>query len=725
MPEVYKNPSCSPEERTQDLLKRMTLEEKIGQMCQIDGHNDPEVWIKERNIGSFLHVTGEEALRLQRLAAGTRLGIPLIFGIDAIHGHAFHNGATVFPMPLALASSWNPEIARKVGRITAKEVISTGLHWTFSPVICLGRDIRWGRVDETFGEDPYLAGEMAAAMIKGYQGDNLSDPYSILACAKHFAAYGETQGGRDSTESDVSERKLRSIFLPPFKAAVDAGCATFMTAYQAIDGVPCSANRHLLTDILKDEWGFKGFIVTDWDNIGHMHRDQKVAASMEESSYRAVLAGNDMMMTTPEFYEIAIKLVKEGVIEEKCIDEACERVLLMKFKLGLFDDKRFVDLESNKVFIGCEEHKKAALESALESLVLLKNANNTLPLTKDVKRIAVIGPSADDVQAQLGDWSFGPRYYPEKPTIEYNDYDIKPIVTILEGLRKRAGSGTEVFYEKGCDILNPAEKNINAAVKTAESSDVVIAVIGDTVVLNGETRDRSALDLTGAQQELLEALKATGKPLVVVLVNGKPLTVPWVKENADALLEAWNPGMEGGNAVAAVLFGDFNPCGKLPVTFPYSMGQQPAFYNQYPGWHGERYIDVSPEPLFSFGFGMSYTNFEYSALTLSSKEYRVGEDIVVSVNVKNTGKYSGTEVVQVYVNDIYSSVTTPVKELKRFTRVSLNPGEEKKVEIKLPVSSLALINAECEYSVEPGDFEIMVGGSSRDCDLLKDIFKVL
>jgi beta-glucosidase len=726
MPEVYKNPSCSPEERTKDLLGRMTVEEKIGQMCQIDGHDNPEVWIKERNIGSFLHVVGEESLRLQKMASETRLGIPLIFGIDAIHGHAFCSGATVFPLPLALACSWNSELVKEAGSITAKEVILNGLHWTFSPVICLARDVRWGRVDETFGEDPYLAGKMAAAMIKGYQGENLSDSYSILACAKHFAAYGETQGGRDSSESDVSERKLRTIFLPPFKAAVDAGCATFMTAYQSIDGVPCSANRHLLNDILKDEWGFKGFVVTDWDNVGHMHRLQKVAASMEESSYKAVTAGNDMMMSTPEFFELAVKLVKEGVIEEKYIDEACKRILLVKFKLGLFDEKRYPDIQNNKMYIGCAEHKEAAYRSALESLVLLKNNNNTLPLSNEIKRIAVIGPSADDVQAQLGDWSFGPRYHPEKPTIEYNEYDTGPIVTILDGIRKRAGSEIEIYYEKGCDLIDPENKNIPAAMEVARNSDVVIAVVGDTVILNGETRDRSEINLTGAQIELLEAVKAAGKPVIVVLVNGKPLSIEWIKENADAILEAWNPGMEGGNAVASVLFGDFNPCGKLTITFPYSVGQQPTFYNQYPGWHGAgRYIDVSPEPLFPFGFGLSYTSFEYSDLQLSSKEYKTDDNIIVSVNVKNTGKYNGTEVVQVYLNDVYSSVTTPIKELKGFARVSLNPGEQKMVEIKIPVSSLALVNAECKYSVEPGEFEIMVGSSSRDCDLIKDKFTVL
>ncbi len=726
MREAYKNPSFSPEERTRDLLGRMTLEEKIGQMCQVDGNYTPEFWINERHVGSFLHVVGEKSVRLQKLASETRLGIPLIFGIDAIHGHAFCSGATVFPLPLGLASSWDTELIRDVGRITAKEVALNGLHWTFSPVICLGRDSRWGRTDETFGEDPYLAGRMAAAMIKGYQGEDLSEPYSILACAKHFAAHGETQGGRDSTESDVSERKLRTIFLPPFKAAADAGCATFMAAYQSINGVPCSANRHLLNDILKEEWGFDGLVVTDWDNVGYMHRLQKVAASLEEAVKKTVAAGNDMVMSTPEFYENAVGLVKRGLIEEKCIDEACARILKMKFRLGLFDHKRYPEIEKSKIFIGCDEHKSVAFNSALESIVLLKNDNNTLPLLLNkIKNIAVIGPSACDVQAQLGDWSFGPRYYPEKPTIEYNEFDTEPIVTIIDGIRKRAGSDAVVYYEKGCDLLDRDNKNILKAVQVAGKSDVVIAVIGDTVLLNGETRDRAGLDLTGAQQELLEALKATGKPLVVVLINGKPLTIPWVKENADAVLEAWNPGMEGGSAVASILFGDFNPCGKLTISFPYAVGQQPVFYNQYPGWHGGRYIDVEPEPLFPFGYGLSYTSFEYSGLSLSSKEVKTDDEITAAVNVKNTGIRSGTEVVQVYINDIFSSVTTPVKELKGFARVSLDPGEEKKVEIKIPVSSLALVNAECEEVVEPGEFEIMVGCSSKDSDLLKDTFKVV
>ncbi|MDP4179640.1 MAG: glycoside hydrolase family 3 N-terminal domain-containing protein [Bacillota bacterium] len=726
MNEIYKNPSYSPEERTKDLIERMTLEEKVGQMCQIDGRENPEFWINERHIGSFLHVRGKEASRLQELAGKTRFGIPIIFGIDAIHGHGFYSGATVFPSQLALASSWNPEILRKMAAITAKEVTLTGLHWTFSPVLCLGRDARWGRVDETFGEDPYLTGCLASEMIKGYQGENLSDPYSIIACAKHYAAYGETQGGRDSTEADVSERKLKSIFLPPFKAAAEAGCASFMTAYQSIDGVPCSANKMLLKDILKDEWKLKGFIITDWDNVGYMHRLQKVAPDMKKSAELAILAGNDMFMSTPEFYECAVELVKEGSIKEELIDEACGRILETKFRLGLFDEKRNPDFSKAVSIIGCAEHRKVAYESALESIVLLKNDNSVLPVSDKIKKIAVIGPNADDVEAQLGDWSFGPRYYPEKPLLEYNEYDTSNIITILDGIKRRAGSKVEIVYEKGCDMFDSSIESISSSVELANNSDMVIAVVGDTTLLNGEVRDRSGLDLTGAQQKLLEALKKTGKPLVVVLINGKPLTVPWIKDNADAIIEAWNPGMEGGNAVAAVLFGDFNPCGKITITFPRNVGQSPVFYNQYPGWHGSaKYIDVDSEPLFQFGYGLSYTSFKYSNMKLSSKEVKVDDFLTVSVDVTNTGAYKGTEIVQLYINDIFSSVTTPIKELKGFERITLNAGDTSSVQIKLPVSALSLIDRNCMEVVEPGEFEILIGSSSRDCDLLKDVIKVV
>lgn len=720
---IYTDLSKSPKERAQDLISKMTLEEKIGQMCQIDGNKDPEFWIKERNIGSFLHVTGDEAIRLQKMAEEqTRFGIPLLFGIDAIHGHAFHSGATVFPSQLALSSSWNPQLTERVGNITAKEVSVTGLHWTFSPVLCLARDARWGRVDETFGEDSYLTGKLAAAMIKGYQGEDLAHPESILACAKHFIAYGETHGARDATESDVSERKLRSIFLPPFRDAVNAGCTTIMTAYQAIDGLPCSANEWLLKDVLKDELGFDGFVITDWDNVGHMHNLQKTASSIKEASEIAIKCGNDMIMSTPDFFVNAIELVKEGVIPESSIDAACFRILETKFKLGLFDHKRYPDTDKYQVFMGCEEHIEASYHSALESIVLLKNKDNLLPIPDSVKKIAVIGPNANDVQAQLGDWSFGPRYHPEIPTLEYNDdYDISNIVTVLDGIKKRAGKDIEVYYEKGCDVIDPEIENIKDAVNIAKKSDVIIAVIGDTIVLNGETRDRAYLNLTGAQEKLLKALKDTGKPLIVVLINGKPLTIPWVKKNADAIVEGWNPGMEGGNAISSVLFGDYNPSGKLSISFPEAVGQQPVYYNQLPGWHGGKYADIETESLFHFGYGLSYTTFEYSSLKTSKPVIEHDKDLIVSVQVKNTGKVAGSEIVQLYINDIYTSLTTPVKELKGFKKVFLNPGEIKTVEFKLPFISFSFINRNCKSCVEPGEFEIMVGSSSKDEDLFKTI----
>ena len=720
---IYTDSSKSPKERAQDLISKMTLEEKVGQMCQIDGNKDPEFWIKERNIGSFLHVTGDKAIRLQKMAEEqTRFGIPLLFGIDAIHGHAFHSGATVFPSQLGLSSSWNPQLVEKVGEITAKEVSVTGLHWTFSPVLCLARDARWGRVNETFGEDPHLAGKLAAAMIRGYQGEDLSHPESILACAKHFIAYGETQGARDASESDVSERKLRSIFLPPFKDAIDAGCATFMTSYQAIDGLPCSANKWLLKDLLKEELGFDGLVITDWDNVGHMHNLQKTASSIKESSEIAIKCGNDMIMSTPDFFENAVELVNEGIIPESLIDEACFKILEIKFKLGLFDHKRYPDTEKYKIFMGCKEHVETSYNIALESVVLLKNKDNVLPISDKVKKIDVIGPNADDVQAQLGDWSFGPRSHPEIPTLEYNaDYDISNIVTILDGIKKRAGKDFEVYYEKGCDVIDDEIENIQGAVEIAEKSDVIVAVVGDTIVLNGETRDRANLDLTGAQEELLKALKDTGKPLIVVLINGKPLTIPWIKENADAIVEGWNPGAEGGNAISSILFGDYNPSGKLSISFPKAVGQQPVYYNQLPGWHGGKYADMEPEPLFHFGYGLSYTTFEYSDLKTSKSVIDCDENLIVSVKIKNTGQMAGSEIVQLYINDIYTSLTTPIKELKAFKKVFLNAGETQTIEFKLSFESFSFINRNCKSCVEPGKFEIMIGSSSKDEHLLKTI----
>ncbi|MGE5678565.1 MAG: glycoside hydrolase family 3 N-terminal domain-containing protein [Pseudomonadota bacterium] len=719
--DIYKDPRYSPGQREQDLLPRMTIEEKIGQMCQVDGRADPETWISERHIGSFLHVTGEEPLRLQRLAAVTRLGIPLLFGIDAVHGHAFQSGATVFPSPLGMSSGWDPELVARVAEITAKEVVLTGLHWTFSPLLCIGRDTRWGRIDETFGEDPYLIGVLASAMIRGYQGKRLSDPYSILSCAKHFVAYGETLGGRDSAEAEVSVRKLRQLFLPPFKAAAGAGCATFMAGYNAVDGVPCSANPWLLRKVLKEEWGFDGFVISDWNNTGWLHLTQKVAESMENACQLAVNAGNDMIMSTPEFYETALKLVKEGNLREEYINEACRRILELKFRLGIFDDKRYPDMSRAAEIIGCESHRQAAYHAALESMVLLKNEGNILPLSNNIKKIALIGPCFDNVEAQLGDWTFGARDLArvDESTLSYHpEYDTSPIVTVLEGMKRRSGDSITLMYEKGCGIHTSDNEQIRRAVEAAKQSDVIVAAVGDDVTLNGEARDRVALDLTGGQQLLLEALKATGKPLVVVLINGRPLTIPWIAENADAILEAWNPGMEGGNAIASILFGDFNPCGKLSISFPRHTGQLPVYYNQLPGWHGNRYVEMTADPLYAFGFGLSYNSYEYSDLEVSAEKLTEKDDLTVSIQVCNKGMYEGIEIVQLYINDIYSSVTTPIKELKGFSRVHLRPGESRRVKITIPASALSLVDANCNTVVEPGEFEIMMGGSSRDSELL-------
>jgi beta-glucosidase len=728
--EIYRDPSRAVEERVQDLLSRMTLEEKVGQMCQMNGQRDPERWVRDRGFGSLLHTLGEETQDLQRMAAESRLGIPVLFGIDAIHGHAFWHAATVFPTQLGLSCAWNPELVWEVGRITAREVSATGIRWTFSPVLGTARDLRWGRIDETFGEDPYLIGVLGGALIRGYQGDSLSeqtpgqrlgDPDAILACAKHYAGYPGTRGGRDASEGDITRRGMLSLYLQPFRDAAESGCATFMTAYHSIDGLPCTADRWLLWDVLKEQWGVDGFVVTDWNNVGRMHEEQKVCATLEAAVQRAAEAGNDMIMTTPEFYELAIQLVRAGKLDVAHIDEACRRILRKKFELGLFDENRYVELEAGAEAIGCAAHRKVALESAYQSIVLLRNEAGLLPLSDDVRRIAVIGPNADDPQAQLGDWVSWSGQLGKHVRARARE----SIVTVLDGIRDRGGSGCRVEYHRGCDVLDPEDADIAGAVQCAAGADVAILVVGDDLRLTGETRDRADLDLSGRQQELLEAVHGTGTPMVVVLINSKPLSIPWVAGHAHAVLEAWNPGLEGGTAVAGILFGDRNPSAKLTLSFPVHVGQLPVYYNQVPGWHGDqRYVDMPREPLYAFGYGLSYTTFAYSNLRLRSNELSPGEAVHVEVDVENTGTRVGTEIVQLYVNDVYSSVTTPIKELKAFQRIELAPGEVKTVSLEVPYERLALVNRELETVVEPGEFDVMVGSSSRDVDLLKATFVV-
>lgn len=727
----YQDMSLSIDERVADLLARMTLEEKVGQMCQMDGRRDPEHWVREKGFGSLLHTLGPISQYLQKMAAETRLGIPLLFGIDAIHGHAFWPTSTVFPTQLGLSCTWNPELVHEVGRITAIEASATGMHWTFSPVLGTVRDLRWGRINETFGEDPYLIGVLGAALIRGYQGDDLeseevglhlAEPHTILACAKHYAGYPGTQGGRDASEADLTRRNMRSLFLKPFQDAARAGCATFMTAYQSIDGLPCTVNRWLLWDVLKQGWGFEGFVVTDWNNIGRLRDEQKVCATLEEAVQRAAEAGNDMIMTTPAFYEHAIQLVRGGKLDVAHIDEACRRILRIKFALGLFDGNGYTDQQASESLIGCAEHRQVSLESAYQSIVLLKNEGGLLPLADDVQQIAVIGPNADDAQAQLGDWvSWSGQL--GKHALQR---ERESVVTLLDGIRDRVRPGCRVDYARGCDVLDPTDADIAGAAALAVDADVAVMVLGDDLRLTGETKDRANLDLSGRQQQLLEAVHATGTPVVLILINGKPLTIPWAAQHIPAILEAWNPGLEGGAALAGILFGDRNPSGKLTLSVPYHVGQQPVFYNLVPGWHGpQHYVDMPVEPLYAFGYGLSYTTFAYSNLRLGSELLAEGETLKVCVDVQNTGPCAGTEVVQLYVNDVYSSVTTPSKELKAFARVDLAPGERCSVELSVAYEQLALVNASLDSVVEPGQFEVMVGSSSRDCDLLKATFEVV
>ncbi|MBU3099422.1 MULTISPECIES: glycoside hydrolase family 3 N-terminal domain-containing protein [Clostridium] len=720
---IYQNPSLTPMERTLNLLSLMTLEEKVGQMMQISysmvNPTEAEEWVSKKFSGSFLHVLGDNADHLQELALSTRLGIPLIFGIDAIHGHGLLNGATIFPSQLAMSCSFNTDLIEKAGRVTAKEVAADGLHWTFSPVLCIGRDARWGRIDETFGEDPYLIGILASAIIKGYQGENLSDPNSILACAKHYLAYGESTGAKDAYDTEVTVRKIREVFLPPFKKAVEVGCATFMTGYQSIDGTPMAANKKMLKGILKDELGFEGFVVTDWNNTGSLVSNQKVSPDIFDASKKTIESGNDMIMNTNDFYDATLEQVKKGEISESLIDEAVKRILNIKFSMGLFDGKKRRGYVSKDV-INCVEHQEANIQLTRESMVLLENKNNTLPL-KNIKKIAVIGPNADDIQAQFGDWTFFSHPNPSPDAIPNFEY-----YTMLRGIQELASSKeVEVSYHKGCDIMNKEDIDIDGAINSCKDADVIIAVVGDCLALNGEFKDRATLDLSGSQQKLLEELKKLNKPLVVVLVNGKPLSIQWITQNADAVIETFNSGTLGGKALAQILFGEFNPCGKLTISFPYHSGQTPVYYNHLPGWHSPKYADMPvAEPLYSFGYGLSYTNYEYSNLKLSKAICSKEDTITVSVDVTNVGESDGTEIVQLYINDIVSSVMTPVKELKGFKRVFIKAGETNTVNINLAISDLIIVNADEEYVVEPGEFEIMVGSDSRDQSLIKEILTV-
>jgi beta-glucosidase len=663
---------------------------------------------------------GEDVNRAIDLSANTRLGIPVLIGEDCIHGHSFWKGATIFPTQLALSCSWNPDLLEDVARVTAREARPTGIHWTFSPVLCLTRDLRWGRVDETFGEDPYLIGELGAAMIRGYQGSGLDDPEGLLATAKHYAGYSETQGGRDASEADITPRKLRSYFFPPFEKAARSGCMTFMTGYQSMEGVPSTANKWLLTDVLKNEWGFEGIVVTDWDNVGRMHWEQKICATMKDAAALAVQSGNDLMMQTPTFYEGALEAVAAGMVTEEEIEAPCRRILALKFRMGLFENPRRADFDRAAEVVATAEHRAINLNAVRQSLVLLRNTG-ILPLQDNaLRRIAVIGPNADNDLDQLGDWSLGSSQHSE----EMGKHPRECTVTVLDGIRARAPQGCEVVYAKGAAVMTAETDGIAEAVEVAQSADVTVVVVGDQIPLVGEFLSTATLELQGGQLSLLEALAKTGKPLIVVLINSKPLVLPPTVQNAVAIIEAFNPGMQGGQAIAELIFGDLNPSGKLTASFPYHVGQQPIYYSQVRGQHGNRYADLTQEPLFPFGHGLSYTTYEYSNLRvhtpeLHTPELRTGDAARVEVEVANTGSRAGDEIVQVYVGDEVTSATWVQMELKAFERIHLEAGESKTVSFSLPSEAFSMVNAAGQRVIEPGSFKVWVGSSSRKADLLE------
>lgn len=700
-------------DRTVDsLLFLMTLEEKCGQLNQIVAQwKDDVSYLSEENkemirrgkIGSLLGAGGASAIReMQRVAVEeSRLHIPLIVGIDIIHG-----ARTIFPVPLGEASTWDPALVEKSARVAAFEASAQGIQWTFAPMVDIARDPRWGRIVEGSGEDPYLGSVMASARVRGFQGKNLSDSTSIMACAKHFAAYGGAEAGRDYNVADISERTLREVYLPPFKAAVDAGVGSFMSSFNEIAGVPSSGSKFLMTDVLRHEWGFKGFVVSDWTAVAELI-PHGVAATRADAGSLAINAGVDMDMMSSIYLEELPDLARKGIVGEDVLNEAVRRVLNAKYKLGLFRDPyRGISPEREKRSILTPENLKTALEVARKSIVLLKNDNSLLPLSKGLKTIAVIGPLADDRIDPLGPWDAGGR--------------AEEVVAVLEGIRRKVPAKMKVLYAKGCEIDGDSTFNTDEAVIAAKQANVAILVVGESRSMSGEAASRSTLDLPGRQRDLVKAIYETGTPVILVLMNGRPLTIVWEAEIIPVILETWFLGVQTGHAVADVLFGDVNPSGKLPVTFPRSVGQIPIYYNHKSTGrpfidadkYTSKYLDIANTPLYPFGYGLSYTSFSYADVKVSSAKVGMKDSLVVSTQVKNMGEREGDEVVQLYVQDVVGSVTRPVKELKAFQRISLNPDEKKNVQFTIHTDQLAFYGLDMKRVVEPGMFNVYVGGNS-------------
>jgi beta-glucosidase len=700
--EAYRDSKLPVDVRVQDLLARMTLQEKVGQMCQYNGGGpDEEQLARSGLVGSFLNVTSpEEINKLQKAAVEeSRLGIPILFGLDVIHGFS-----TIFPIPLAEASTWNPDIVKTCASVAAKEAFSQGIRWTFAPMVDIARDPRWGRIAEGAGEDPFLGMAMASAQVKGFQGSELDSESHVVACAKHFVAYGAAEGGRDYNTAEVSERTLREVYLPPFKAAVDAGVGSIMSAFDDLDGVPATANPFTLREILKGEWAFKGFVVSDWDAVGELI-NHGIACDSSEAAEKAVNAGVDMDMVGPYHAELA-KLVEEGKVPAEVVDEAVRRILTIKFELGLFEHP-YTDIEKSKGALLLPEYRKIAAEEARESIVLLKNEGNILPLSKRIGSIAVIGPLGDSKEDMLGPW-----HCLGKPD---------PVVTMLAGIRAEVGESAKIYYAEGCGVNDTSTSGFVKALKVARGADAIIVAVGERGNMSGEAESRSSLNLPGVQEQLLKELVALGKPVVEVLMNGRPLSIEWSADHVPAILETWFPGTEGGSAIADVLFGNYNPSGKLPVTFPRTVGQVPIYYNHMSTGRPpsatdhftSKYIDLPSTPLFPFGYGLSYTKFDYSDFNVSA-DPGVKDQFLVTVDVTNSGKRSGTETAQLYVRQRCTSVTRPVEQLAGFKRVELAPGETKTISFVLTPYDISFINAKMQRVVESGDLDVMVGGNSVD-----------
>ncbi|HKX26318.1 MAG TPA: glycoside hydrolase family 3 N-terminal domain-containing protein [Blastocatellia bacterium] len=702
-------PQSGIEKRIDTLLAQMTLEEKLGQLQQLDGEANgaerPEhrELIRRGLLGSTLNVRGAKRTNeLQRIAVEqSRLKIPVLFAFDVIHGYR-----TVFPVPLGLAASFDPAVVERAAAVAAAEASATGIRWTFAPMMDLARDARWGRIVEGAGEDPYLGAAMAAAGVRGFQGRDYSEPDRIVACAKHWVGYGAAEGGRDYNVTEISESTLRNQYFPPFQAALEAGAGTVMSAFNDLNGVPASANPFTLTRVLRDEWQFDGIVVSDYESIKELI-NHGVAANESEAARLALTSGVEVEMVSRLYRQHLPSLVAGGRVPMARIDEAVRRVLRIKFRLGLFE-RPYTDETREPRVILSREHQVAARELAARSMVLLKNERELLPLSPDLKSIAVVGPLADDRLNPMGSWT--------------GDGRSEDVVTLLAGIRARVSPSMKVNYARGCEIAGGGAEGLAEAVRVARESDVIVAAVGESAEMSGEAASRTSLDLPGRQLELIQALCVTGKPVVVVLMNGRPLTVNWIADHAPAILETWFAGTQTGPAVADVLFGRVNPGGKLPVTFPRSIGQVPLYYNHKQtgrppdanNKYTSKYIDSPWTPLFPFGYGLSYTQFRLARPQLSATRLRAGENLTVSVEVENLGRRAGDEVVQLYLRDVAASVTRPVKELKGFQRVTLGPGERRRVEFTLTPREFGFWNRENRFVIEPGEFKVMVGNNSVD-----------